>query len=158
MSNTDFRINGVPVNDTDKPDNASSPAPDSAATSESSAGSASTSPTADTAGDDAAATQPQTLEEKIVGALKQVFDPEIPVDIYELGLIYGIEIDPANQVCIKMTLTSPACPVAESLPLDVRARVGRVAEVAGCEVELVWEPTWSPDRMSDVAKLKLGML
>ena len=101
---------------------------------------------------------PRTLEEKVIEALRQVYDPEIPVNIYELGLVYGIDIDAARKVVIKMTLTSPACPVAESLPLEVRAGVGRIPEVSECEVELVWEPQWGPDKMSDEAKLKLGML
>lgn len=100
----------------------------------------------------------QTIEEKVIDALRQVYDPEVPVNIYDLGLIYDVAVDTKNNVEIRMTLTSPACPVAESLPGEVRAAVGRVPEVADCQVELVWEPQWGPDKMSDVAKLKLGML
>ncbi len=99
-----------------------------------------------------------SLEEKIVVALQQVYDPEVPVNIYDLGLIYGIDIDADNKVNVRMTLTSPACPVAESLPGEVRASVGRIPEVKDCEIDLVWDPPWSPDKMSEVAKLKLGML
>ena len=99
----------------------------------------------------------KTIEEKVVDVLSQVYDPEIPVNIYDLGLIYEIGVDDNRKVDIKMTLTSPACPVAESLPGEVRAGVSRLAEVTDCEVELVWEPPWSPDRMSEVAKVKLGM-
>ena len=108
-------------------------------------------PVADEGGD-------KTLEEKITDALRTVYDPEVPVDIYELGLIYEIDIDSQNNVRIKMTLTSPACPVAESLPGEVRATVSRVPEVKDCEIELVWDPPWGPGKMSEVAKLKLGML
>ena len=102
--------------------------------------------------------QEKTLEEKVIDELHQVFDPEIPVNIYELGLVYDIEIDEQRNVAIKMTLTSPACPVAESLPVEVRGRINRVPEVTECDVEIVWDPPWGPDRMSEVAKLKLGML
>jgi len=101
---------------------------------------------------------PLTVEEKVIAAMREVYDPEIPVNIYDLGLIYGIEIDSNHHVEVKMTLTSPACPVAESLPGEVRARVSRVIEVTDCNVELVWDPPWSPEKMTDVAKLKLGML
>ena len=103
-------------------------------------------------------TQDKTLEEKVIDAVREVYDPEVPVNIYELGLIYGVDIDTANNITVRMTLTSPACPVAESLPGEVRARVGHIPEVAECEVEVVWDPPWSPEKMSEVAKLKLGML
>ena len=132
MSNAEIRVNGVSQEGGDSP---SIPAAE-----DGSGGGAS------------------TLEQKVVDALRQVHDPEIPVNIYDLGLIYDIDIDAENHVSIKMTLTSPACPVAESLPGEVRAAVGRVPEVVECEVDLVWEPQWGPDRMTDVAKLKLGML
>ncbi len=99
-----------------------------------------------------------TLEEKVVAALKQVYDPEIPVNIYELGLIYDVNIDEQNKVSIRMTLTSPACPVAEQLPGEVRAAVERVPEVNGSEVELTFDPPWSMDMMSEEAKLMLGFL
>lgn len=98
------------------------------------------------------------LHDKVIAALCEVYDPEIPVNIYELGLVYDIDIDAQNKVSIKMTLTSPACPVAESLPGQVQASVSRVAEVTACEVDVVWDPPWAPDKMSEVAKLKLGMM
>jgi FeS assembly SUF system protein len=97
------------------------------------------------------------LENGIVEALKQIFDPEIPVNIYELGLIYDIDIQPAGAVQIKMTLTAPGCPVAGSLPGEVRDRVEGVPGVASAEVELVWEPLWNPSMMSEAARLQLGM-
>jgi FeS assembly SUF system protein len=98
------------------------------------------------------------LEGKIIAALKTVYDPEIPVDIYELGLIYDIEIDEDKSVTIRMTLTAPGCPVAGSLPGDVERRVESIPEVKGATVELVWEPTWSRDMMSEEALLSLGMM
>ena len=98
------------------------------------------------------------LEGKIIAALKTVYDPEIPVDIYELGLIYDIEIDDQKTVTIRMTLTAPGCPVAGSLPGEVEQRIEAIPEVKGATVELVWEPTWSRDMMSETALLSLGML
>ncbi len=97
------------------------------------------------------------LEQKVVSALKTVYDPEIPVDIYELGLIYDIQIDEGGNVGIRMTLTSPACPVAGSLPGDVQSRVAGIPEVGDVEVELVWDPSWNPGMMSEAARLELGM-
>jgi FeS assembly SUF system protein len=97
------------------------------------------------------------LENGIVEALKQIFDPEIPVNIYELGLIYDIDIQPAGAVQIKMTLTAPGCPVAGSLPGEVRDRVEGVPGVSSADVELVWEPFWNPSMMSEAARLQLGM-
>ena len=97
------------------------------------------------------------LESGIVEALKQIFDPEIPVNIYELGLIYDIDIQPAGAVQIKMTLTAPGCPVAGSLPGEVRDRVEGVPGVASADVELVWEPFWNPSMMTEAARLQLGM-
>lgn len=97
------------------------------------------------------------LEADIIKALHTVYDPEIPVDIYELGLIYDIEIDNANDVVIKMTLTTPNCPVAESLPQDVQDRVNAVEGVASARVELTWEPPWTPELMSEAAKLELNL-
>ena len=97
------------------------------------------------------------LEEQIVDALKTVFDPEIPVNIYELGLIYDLEIEDEGQVKIKMTLTSPGCPVAGSLPGEVQARVEGVPGVANADVELVWDPAWNPSMMTEAARLQLGM-
>lgn len=99
----------------------------------------------------------QDLEGEIVDALKTVFDPEIPVNIYELGLIYDLEIQPEGQVQIKMTLTSPGCPVAGSLPGEVKAKVEGVPGVAAADVELVWDPAWNPSMMTEAARLQLGM-
>ncbi|MFL6202402.1 MAG: SUF system Fe-S cluster assembly protein [Thermoanaerobaculia bacterium] len=99
----------------------------------------------------------QDLEGEIVDALKSVFDPEIPVNIYELGLIYDLEIQPEGQVQIKMTLTSPGCPVAGSLPGEVKAKVENVPGVAAADVELVWDPAWNPSMMTEAARLQLGM-
>ncbi len=98
------------------------------------------------------------LEQRIIQALKTVYDPEIPVDIWELGLVYDLQIDPENNVYIKMTLTSPACPVAGSLPGHVEAAVKAVEGVKDVKVELVWEPPWNPNMMSDEAKLELGFM
>jgi FeS assembly SUF system protein len=97
------------------------------------------------------------IEGKVIAALQTVYDPEIPVNIYELGLIYGIEVDDTNYVKVKMTLTSPACPVAGSLPGEVEKKVAEIPEVRDAEVELTWEPPWSKDRMSEAAMLQLGM-
>jgi FeS assembly SUF system protein len=97
------------------------------------------------------------LESQIVAALRTVYDPEIPVDIYELGLVYDIAIDRDNQHAkIKMTLTSPACPVAGSLPGEVEQKVAAVPGVGSAEVELVWDPAWNPSMMSEAARLELG--
>ena len=101
--------------------------------------------------------QKTVLEEKIVDALRSVYDPEIPVNIYEIGLIYGIDIDDEGHVKIDMTLTSPMCPVAESLPPEVEMRVSKVEGVKSAKVTIVWEPTWTPEKMSESAKLQLGM-
>ncbi|MCH9650869.1 MAG: SUF system Fe-S cluster assembly protein [Deltaproteobacteria bacterium] len=98
------------------------------------------------------------LEEKIIAALHTVYDPEIPVDIYELGLIYNIQPGDNHHVDIQMTLTSPACPVAGSLPGEVEVAVAGVDGVDTCAVELVWDPTWTPEMMSEAAKLELGFL
>jgi len=94
-------------------------------------------------------------KEQIVDALKGVFDPEIPVDIYEMGLIYDIKIN-YSQILILMTLTSPSCPAAQSIPMDVQDKVGRVPGVENVEVEIVWDPPWGMEMMSEVAKLELG--
>lgn len=101
---------------------------------------------------------PKELEEKVVNIIKTVFDPEIPVNIYELGLIYRIRIEPPDQVYVKMTLTSPQCPAAESLPFEVESKVNALEEVSFVNVEIVWEPQWTPEMMSKAAKLELGML
>ena len=97
-------------------------------------------------------------EEKITNVLKAIFDPEIPVDIYELGLIYEIKIDDNINVGIEMTLTSPNCPVAESLPKEVEDKVGEVHGVKSSKVNIVFDPPWDKDMMSEEAKLELGML
>jgi FeS assembly SUF system protein len=96
------------------------------------------------------------LEERIVMALKTVYDPEIPVDIYELGLIYGIDITPEHDVIVRMTLTSPSCPAAEAIPPEVEQKVASVEGVKTAKAEIVWEPMWTKDMMSEVAKLQLG--
>jgi len=98
------------------------------------------------------------LRDKIVEVLQTCFDPEIPVNIYELGLIYDIAIGPAGEVGIKMTLTSPMCPVAGSLPPEVEAKVAAVPGVTSAKVEVVWEPTWTPEKMTEAARLMLGMM
>lgn len=100
----------------------------------------------------------QSLEEKVVDVLKTIFDPEIPVNIYELGLVYKVKVEESDQVHIKMTLTSPNCPVAESLPIEVETKVAEMDEVAQASVEIVWEPTWNPEMMSEAAKLELGFM
>ena len=98
------------------------------------------------------------LRVHVIDALRKVYDPEIPVNIYDLGLIYGIDIDAQGSVHLRMTLTSPGCPVAQTFPATVEGVVGAVAGVKGASVELVWEPSWGPDRMTEAAKLQLGML
>lgn len=98
------------------------------------------------------------LYEAVIEALKDIYDPEIPVNIYDLGLIYDVEITSENHALVKMTLTTPNCPVAESMPGEVELRVGSVPGVGHAEVELVWDPPWDPQKMSDEAKLELGML
>ena len=96
-------------------------------------------------------------EESVVEALRTVYDPEIPVNIYELGLIYGVDIDEAGDVKVTMTLTTPGCPVAGSLPQQVADAVAGVPEVGSVKVALVWDPPWTMDKMSEDAKLALGM-
>ena len=98
------------------------------------------------------------LEQQIIMAIKTVEDPEIPVDVYELGLIYDIDIKTNKDVEISMTLTSPNCPVAESLPEEVRTKVENLQPINKCKVNIVFEPTWNASYMSDEAKLELGML
>ena len=98
------------------------------------------------------------LEQQIIMAIKTVEDPEIPVDVYELGLIYDIDIKTNKDVVITMTLTSPNCPVAESLPEEVRTKVENLQSINKCKVNIVFEPTWNASYMSDEAKLELGML
>ncbi len=98
------------------------------------------------------------LYESVIDALKEIYDPEIPVNIYELGLIYGVDITADNHVVVTMTLTTPHCPVAESMPGEVELRVGAVPGIGSAEVNLIWDPPWDPAKMSDEAKLELGML
>jgi FeS assembly SUF system protein len=98
------------------------------------------------------------LEQRVIDAMKTVFDPEIPVNIYELGLIYSLDVTPSGNVEIEMTLTTPACPVAGSLPGEVEAKVREVDGVNEVAVHLVWDPPWSPERMTEAAKLELGFL
>ncbi|WP_028641238.1 SUF system Fe-S cluster assembly protein [Novosphingobium acidiphilum] len=98
------------------------------------------------------------LYEGVISALRDIYDPEIPVNIYDLGLIYGVEIDDAGHAVVNMTLTTPHCPVAETMPAEVELRVSAVPGVRDAEVNLVWDPAWDPAKMSDDAKLELGML
>lgn len=97
------------------------------------------------------------LYEAVIAALKEIFDPEIPVNIYDLGLIYNVEIN-GGHALVTMTLTTPHCPVAESMPSEVELRVGAVPGIGDAEVNLVWDPPWSPANMTDEARLELGML
>jgi FeS assembly SUF system protein len=104
-------------------------------------------------------TQPGgALYDGIIDALKDIFDPEIPVNIYDLGLIYGVEVTEGGHAVVTMTLTTPHCPVAESMPGEVDLRVSAVPGIATADVNLVWDPPWDPQKMSDDAKLELGML
>lgn len=96
------------------------------------------------------------LEADVIQVLRTCYDPEIPVNIYELGLIYRIEVHPGGYVEIDMTLTSPACPVAGSLPLEVERKIRMIPEVRDVKINLVWEPVWNKDMMSDAAKIQLG--
>ena len=98
------------------------------------------------------------LRPQVFDALKTIYDPEIPVNIVELGLIYDVLVDADAKVGIRMTLTAPACPAAQILPGEVREKASKVAGVSDARVEIVWDPPWTKDRMSDVAKLQLGML
>ncbi len=98
------------------------------------------------------------LYESVIDALKEIFDPEIPVNIYDLGLIYGVDVTDAGEATVTMTLTTPHCPVAESMPAEVELRVSSVPGISIADVNLVWDPPWDPQKMSDDAKLELGML
>ena len=99
----------------------------------------------------------EALQDAIIEAIKEIYDPEIPVNIYDLGLIYGVEVNNGHAL-VSMTLTTPHCPVAESMPGEVELRVGAVPGVGDAEVVLVWDPPWGPDKMTDEARLELGML
>ena len=98
------------------------------------------------------------LQQAVIDALKEIYDPEIPVNIYDLGLIYGVEVDDECDATITMTLTTPHCPVAETMPGEVELRAASVPGIRDAEVDLVWDPPWSPEKMSDEARLELGML
>ena len=97
------------------------------------------------------------IKNKVIEEIKKIYDPEIPVNIYELGLIYKIEVDEKNKVNIDMTLTSPNCPVAESLPKEVKDSIMKVEGVSDVNLNLVWEPPWDKDKMSEAAKLELNI-
>jgi FeS assembly SUF system protein len=99
----------------------------------------------------------EALKEKIVAVLRTCYDPEIPVNIHELGLVYDVDVKENGDVHIRMTLTSPACPVAGSLPPEIQAKVEAIPEVASARVEIVWDPPWTPERMSEAARLELGL-
>ena len=97
------------------------------------------------------------IKSQVIEEIKKIYDPEIPVNIYELGLIYKIEVDEKNKVNIEMTLTSPNCPVAESLPKDVKENIMKVEGVSDVNLNIVWEPPWDKDKMSEAAKLELNL-
>lgn len=100
----------------------------------------------------------ETLKDRVMGAIKTVYDPEIPVDIYELGLIYEVSIFPINNVFVKMTLTSPACPAAETIPSEVETKIKQLKDINDVQVEITFEPPYSADMMSEAAKLELGFI
>ncbi|MBX7149944.1 SUF system Fe-S cluster assembly protein [bacterium] len=102
-------------------------------------------------------TDQAAIKDAVIETLRTIYDPEIPVDIYELGLVYDVNLDPENNVLIDMTLTSPACPVAGSLPPEVEGKVMGVKGVKSAKVNLVWEPPWDKDKMSEAARLKLNL-
>jgi FeS assembly SUF system protein len=98
------------------------------------------------------------IEREVIKACRSVFDPEIPVNIYDLGLIYDIDVDPEDRVHVRMTLTAPGCPVAGTLPPQIEQQIEAIPQVRGATVELVWEPQWTKDMMSDAAQLQLGLM
>lgn len=100
----------------------------------------------------------EELKDRVLGAIKTVYDPEIPVDIYDLGLIYEISIYPINNVFVKMTLTSPACPAAETIPSEVEVKIKQLKDVNDVQVEITFDPPYNPDMMSEAAKLELGFI
>lgn len=100
----------------------------------------------------------QVSEQQVIDVLKTCYDPEIPVNIYDLGLIYEVKLEPDNSVYVKMTLTSPNCPVAGSLPQHVKEKVSAIPGVKNAKVELTWDPPWKADNMSDLVKLQLGLM
>jgi FeS assembly SUF system protein len=97
------------------------------------------------------------LQDKVIEALRSCYDPEIPVNIYELGLVYEVKVQPSGEVNVRMTLTTPNCPAAASLPLEIEGKVRALPQVTGVRLELVWEPPWDPSRMTEAARLQLGM-
>ena len=97
------------------------------------------------------------LRDKVIEALQTCYDPEIPVNIYELGLVYEARVEPSGEVNIKMTLTAPNCPAAASLPAEVQEKVNAIPQVTAAKVEVVWEPPWDPSKMTEAARLQLGM-
>ena len=97
------------------------------------------------------------VHDKVIETLRTCYDPEIPVNIYELGLIYEVRVEPTGEVYVKMTLTSPNCPVAGSLPIEVKEKVKAVPNVTGVKLDLVWEPVWDPSKMTEAARLQLGL-
>lgn len=110
-------------------------------------------------GDEVAASRStEELKSKVIEVLESCYDPEIPVNIYELGLIYRVEVDRTGVVDIRMTLTSPSCPVAGSLPFEIEANVANIEGVSGARVDIVWDPPWTPDMMTDAARLQLGLM
>ncbi|MGI9591023.1 MAG: SUF system Fe-S cluster assembly protein [Myxococcota bacterium] len=114
--------------------------------------------TRETAVTPATASGPEAIREKIIEELKTVYDPEIPVNIYELGLIYDVSVDEAGSAAIRMTLTTPMCPAAEVLPPEVETKARGVEGVSQVQLDLVWDPPWNPEMMSEAAKLDLGMV
>jgi FeS assembly SUF system protein len=104
------------------------------------------------------ALEKKALEDKVVDAIKECYDPEIPVNIWELGLIYEVNVGDDPVVNIKMTLTAPGCPAARSLPIEVHERVAQIPEISDVKVEVVWDPPWTPEMMSQEAKLELGFM
>lgn len=100
----------------------------------------------------------ELLKNQVIEVLKSCYDPEIPVNIYELGLVYGIEISPQHDVAVRMTLTSPACPVAGSMPPEIETKIKGVPGVRDAKVEVVWDPPWTPEKMTEAAKLMLNMM
>ena len=100
----------------------------------------------------------KATEAAVIEVLRTIYDPELPINIYEMGLIYGVDVGPDDVVTIRMTLTTPACPAAESLPPEVESKVKAMAGITDAKVELVWEPPWTADRMSEAARLEAGLM
>lgn len=141
----------IPLDDAPTPDTG---APDAALTGDA----ATQSPAATTASFTPDPLGALKFRPLIIEALSKVFDPEIPVNIYELGLVYDIDVDSTDNVRIRMTLTAPACPAAQTIPLDVERQIKEIGGVKDVKVDIVWDPPWTRDRMSEAAKLQLGML